>query len=446
MKLKSRYLFIAMGLVGFHAPAFSETLMQIYQQASKHDPIILQAKATNAAEQAGIGVSRANLLPTINVNLKTTGTQRKISDTSTNTSSMTPAAGITLDQTIFNMSDWQGYSMAKLSAQQADIVYLNAQQQLIIRVTRAYFDALYKSDLLELRKAESETLERELQQTKQKFTVGLVTVASVHEAQASFDSSIAGIIKANNNLMNSYEALREITGIEYTELARLNLKTFDAKLPEPGTIAAWIDLAENNSPSLIQAKFAKQISFKNLSKEQSGHYPTLALSASYNNQLAGTSTTNNTQIETSQQSTSTLDLTLSIPITNGFRTYSSAEQKRFQYVAASQKLVQTHRRLTKDIRNDFNNIQALISTIKAQQQAVVSATSALSAIRAGFDVGTKTIIDVLTSTKALFKAKSDLAKSRFDYIKAQLQLKADAGTLNEADLNSIEKGLQQLQS
>ena len=436
MKFKIRTICAALTLAAATSAVQADDLLQIYQQALTSDPIAQQAQAQRNALYEKIEENRAPLLPTISASIGY-GKSWHDEENQAQTDASGLNGGVTLNQVIYDHSAWVGLSLAELAASQADSVYASALQTLIIRVTNAYFDVLSAKDDYEFKGSEKRAIERQLEQTKQRFAVGLTAITDVHEAQAQYDLSRASEILAENQLNNSYEALREITGIEHKSIDILDTLRFTAVTPSPALPSDWLKMAETNSVDLMTNRIGKDIAKETISLYKAGHMPSLSLNAGYKTNIEQKSNSNSQN----DFDDANVALQLSIPIFQGFKVDSQVNQAQYQFVEASEKLEQSHRKVVKDIRNNFNNVGASISSIKAYEQSVVSSESALNATQAGFEVGTRTIVDVLNRTRDLYDSKRQLSDARYSYIKSILALKQAAGTLNEDDVITINSGL-----
>lgn len=432
MKFKIRTLCAALTFAASANTAFADDLLQIYQQALTNDPVVLQAKARRDQTFEAIEENRAPLLPTVSAQV---GYDKGWRDPGNDTRGLTGT--VNLNQVVYDHSAWVGLDLAEKAASQADTVYAASLQQLIIRVTTAYFNVLAAKDTFEYQQAEKRAIERQLEQTKQRFAVGLTAITDVHEAQAQYDLATASVISAQNDLTNSYEALREITGIDHTDLKVLDTQRFSASKPTPEQTNDWQKLAEDNNLSILSDQLAKDIAKETIKLRQAGHMPSLSLNASYSKDLDQ----HTNGVSQPDLDNSSVGLMLSIPIFEGFSVTSQVKQAKYAYVEASQALEQTHREVVRSVRSNFNDVTASMSSIKAYEQSVVSAESALKATQAGFEVGTRTIVDVLNSTYNLYNAKRQLSTARYSYINSILALKQAAGTLTEADVLSINNGL-----
>ncbi|WP_306519579.1 outer membrane channel protein TolC [Rheinheimera sp.] len=423
----------AIGLLSLQVSA--ENLQNVYQLALKKDPLVLKTAAQRDAAAAGIDVSKAQFLPNISLGAgvtRSSGEQAINQNTVVRSSSTNTGAELTLTQSIFDWADWERLSNSEKQALQGQTYYNAALQALIVRVSQAYFNVLSANDDLTFVVAEKRAVERQLEQTKQRFAVGLTAITDVHEAQAQYDSVVAREISATNALENAKEALQEITGEYHSELSPLNTAAFKPVAPQPANAVDWVAIAEENNLDLKARKLAVEIAQNNIDLAETGHYPTVGLTAK-----AGLSDSNRTP----QTDSNSLSVNLAVPIYSGGAVVANTDVQRANYVATSEDLELGHRSVLRQIRVNYNNVGAAIAGIKALEQAVVSAESALKATEAGFEVGTRTIVDVLISTRNLFDARRNLTKARYDYILAVLSLKQAAGTLTEADLDLINRAL-----
>jgi outer membrane protein len=347
--------------------------------------------------------------------------------------------GLDLSMSIYDHANWVGMDRAEKVAQQGDANLASALQLLIVRVTDAYLAVLREQDSVEFVKAELRAIERQLEQTKQRFEVGLTAITDVHEAQANFDNTVARQIRAENQLELRLEELREITGKYHQDIAVLDTNLFSATQPTPEKVDDWLKLAQDSNFDLLIQRFAKDIAMEDIASAKAGHYPTLGLSASLSRVDRTTEIQGRGPNEFPTLNSQSLGLSLSIPIYQGGRVSTSTDQARSRYVIASENLELVYRQTVRSVRSSYNDVKAAVSTIRALEQSVVSADSALKATEAGFDVGTRTIVDVLNSTRNLFDARRNLADARYSFISAIINLKRAAGTLTEDDLLAVNR-------
>jgi outer membrane protein len=434
--------------------SMAESLVDVYQQALQHDPLVLKSHAQYLAAEQDIEIARSVLLPQINLTAGANTGERESTQFLGEGFQITTSEfdsldyGLDLSMQVYHHDTWLRLDNSKKAAHQFDVNYQVSKQNLIVRVTKAYFDVLKAQDDLEFAVAEKKAIERQLEQTKQRFSVGLTAITDVHEAQAEYDNAVAEEIRSQNAIYAAEEALREITNVYPRNLDVLDTETFSTARPIPDSANEWQNLAEAKSLNIIASKISVDIAKENINIASAGHLPTLSLGANVGR------TKNSTDIEVPGSNdlslpdpwldSHSIGLQLNVPIYTGSRISSETEKARHNYVVASQDLESAHRGVVKNTRNSYNNIIATISGIKAFEQSVISAESALKATEAGFEVGTRTIVDVLDSTRNLYNAKRNLATTRYNYINSVLQLKLAAGTITEQDLMDISKGLNQV--
>lgn len=430
-------LFISAAIGSLSSSAFADTLAEVYDQAKQNDPTLLRSAAQRDAAFEAVTSSRSALLPQINLTANY-DINRGDRDTSGVGSSSIDnnnwGVGVGFTQELYQRSSWITLDTAEKTARQADSAYAAQQQGLILRVATAYFEVLRAQDNLEFVRAEKAAVARQLEQTKQRFEVGLSAITDVHDAQAQYDAVLADEVLAENTLTNNYEGLREITGQEHSNLSILDTDRFSASKSSESA-AALVEQAQEKNLSLLASRISQDIAKDNISLASSGHLPSLTLDGSYS--LADQSNSS----QDYDQDNLNLGLNLVVPLYTGGNTTSLTKQAEYNYVAASEDLEATYRSVVKDVRAFNNNISASIGALRAYEQSVVSAQSALEATEAGFDVGTRTIVDVLDSTRRLYDANKNLSDARYNYILSVLQLRQAVGTLSEQDIVDVNAGL-----
>lgn len=428
-------LFISAAIGSLSSSAFADTLAEVYDQAKQNDPQLLRSAAQRDAAFEAVTSSRSSLLPQINLNANYDINRGDKNDESNDNNQWN--VGIGFSQELYQRSSWITLDTAEKSARQADSAYAAEQQALILRTATAYFDVLRAQDNLEFVRAEKAAVARQLEQTKQRFEVGLSAITDVHDAQAQYDGVLADEVLAENTLTNSYEGLREITGQEHSELSILDTDRFSASKSSESA-AALVEQAEQKNLSLLAARISQDVAKDNISLASSGHLPSLTLDGNYG--LGEQTNSSNSALDYDADNLN-IGLNLVVPLYSGGSTTSLTKQAEYNYVAASEDLEATYRSVVKDVRAFNNNISASIGALRAYEQSVVSAQSALEATEAGFDVGTRTIVDVLDSTRRLYDANKNLSDARYNYILSVLQLRQAVGTLSEQDIVDVNAGL-----
>lgn len=436
----------AIGATAAHA----EDLLQVFEIATANDPTVLKAKAQADAQSYQSDRAMSALLPQIGLSLgyeKSDSTSfQSVGDLSnqvkveSDTDQFT--RGVSLSQTLFDLGAWNNLGIADKQALQASAQYDFAKQDLIVRVADGYFNVLSAIDSLEFVKAEKRAIERLLEQTKQRYAVGLTAITDVHEAQAQaqFDNSVAQEIVAGNAVETARELLREITGKYHAKLDVLNTETFSTVKPNKPS-SDLVKVAEEKNLNLQVAKVTVDIAKDQIELAKAGHYPKLTLDARYGDSLTNRDINGASFDNQPRADSTTIGINFSVPLYSGGATVAATNQARAFYVAASQDYETNYRAVTRTVITSYNQVVSDIATFRALEQAVISAESALKATEAGFEVGTRTIVDVLVSTQNLYNAKRNLANVRYRYVVSTLRLKQATGTLTNADLMAINKGL-----
>ena len=459
---------------------WADNLLEVYNLAQDNDPTFLASDAGRMAANERINQSMASLLPNLSARAdysvsddeskqKNTGiftpnaptaenpNMDPVSiDTVQNSQSDTDGYGwsVTLSQDIYNHANWLTLRQSEKRALQSNINHEDSKHDLIIRVAEAYFNVLGSMDSLEFSKAETEAVSKELAQTKQRFEVGLIAMTDVHEAQSRHDRAVANQISAQNALDNSHEALQQITGQYHYDLLGLKAE-IPLKNPQPTDIKQWVKESENNNVSIKASRVGLDIAKKAIDISWAGHLPRLDLSATVSDSDRDTESPSFpreddfgnvigsvSDFTTNRQSPSTsVSINLNIPIYSGGRTNSQVKEAQSLYQQAAHTLEADHRRAVSETRSSYLGVVAAVSSVRALNQAVISSQSALEATQAGFEVGTRTIVDVLLQTQQLFSAKRDHARARYDYILNTLRLKRAAGLLSAKDLEQINQML-----
>jgi len=336
---------------------------------------------------------------------------------------------VIFDKTVFDELD-RGDAIAAKALADLEV----AKQDIIIRVASAYFDILNAIETLETASAEKKAIGKQLEQSKERFNVGLSAITDVKEQQASFDIAVADEIIAINNLSNKREALRVIINV-YPENLKIAREDMPLAVPEPADIDAWQKKALQSNFTLLAAKYSVDIAQSAYDGSKGGHYPSLSFNASYGVTNSDARDIGfNQPVPASENTDASIFLSLDIPLYSGGRTSSSIRQKLSE-LAQAKALHEQSRRLTIAFsRSAYLSLEADIAQVKARKQAVISTQTSLDATLAGYDAGTRTSVDVLLSQRLLFNSKREYSVARYTYITNSLKLKQVAGTLTIDDV------------
>jgi outer membrane protein len=434
MSTRCKYFKHGFVLMILNSNVMAMDLVEVYTLAETNDPIYRQAVYSTLAIQESKPQARALLLPSANLSADTIGNDQTIrsagfgddGDTNFNSHGYT----MTLSQPLFR---WDRYLSLKQSDNvilQAEAEQLSTQQELVIRVAVSYFTILGALDNIEFTEAETKSLSRQLEQANQRFEVGLTAITDVHEAQAGFDRAVADDILADNLLDNARENLREITGEYILELDSLG-DSMPLVSPEPNDINQWSTTAESQNMNVIAIKHKLESSRQEIKIQKAGHLPTLDIVASHGYNVSGG------RFGATKIRASGIGLELNVPLYQGGLVNSKTKHARHRYNQTFQELEQALRAAQRETRQSYLGVMSGISLVGALKQALVSSEAALNATETGFEVGTRTAVDVVASERSTLNSKRNQARARYDYLLDSLRLKKAAGTLSLDDLKKI---------
>lgn len=444
-----RYSLIAGAVMALAPPAQAVDLVGVRDMALRNDPQLRAAALRREAGEENKYIAWANFLPTLDGSARVSYgdnevdiADQRISETDIDDENLR----LELRQTLYNQSNYEELQRGRAQASRAEADYLIAYQDFLLRVAERYFAVLTAQDSLRFALAEEAALQRQFEQADQRFEVGLAAVTDVHEARASYDNARARTILARNQLEDAQEALRELTGQHFENYRPLaNELPLEAPLPE--NPQDWVDFAIELRPELIASRFTAETAEADMELARAGYFPTLELIASYNRFTDNEFPLRNDQqdvigVVPFENSDSQVQLQLNVPIFRGGRVTTRTRQARYLMSAAYEDVEAQQRAAVRAAENAYRDVMAGIQEVEAFRQALVSAQSALDATNSGFEVGTRTIVDVLLAEQRYYQAQRDYSNARHDYILDHLRLRRSAGLLAGEDLNTVNRLLQ----
>lgn len=431
LKLSSKSALLFLLLWWQVAPA--EDLVTVYGLALENDAELKIAESNYLAALQALPLASSARKPQVSFGANAS---KRESDNSETGDSETDVVGysVNLTQSLYD-SETQGNIRVAEANTEAELANLKAARQaLILRVARTYFSILAAEDNVEFAYAERTAIARQLEQAQKRFEVGLIAITDVHEAQARFDNAEAQAILAENILENAFQSLALITADSSTkQLAPLG-PDLELALPNPATVESWVALALNNNLDLLAAQQRLNAARYERDKQARSGYPTLDLFASYEDRDTDT---DDSFLRDAQQDDLTVGLELQIPLYTGGRITAERSLAESEFVSAQNTALLQNRLAVQQSRTAFLDVVSGISQVKALKQANESSKIALEATQAGFEVGTRTSVDVLISLRETYRTQRDYASSRYEYVLNKLRLKQAAGILTEDDLFEI---------
>ena len=442
----------------FSTNIYADTLRDIYELATKNDAKLKVAEATYQANIETEQQAKSRLLPQVSGDASigrfdreqdslslTSITPPAVSDVNTQTDTTNKSWGVSLTQPLFDLPSWFSFKSGRVLSEQAKAQFSADQQDLIVRVADAYFAVLRQWDNLQVALAQERADKRQLDQAQQRFDVGLVAITDVHEARAAYDASYALRLTEEGALATAYETLSIFTGQPHANLSLLD-KGFPVVEPTPNDRAEWVNFALKDNYSLKAARFAMEAAQDNATAKRWEHAPKLTGSLNYQHEdVSGSQDTNPRSLLSfppdAETDTKSAMLHLTVPIYSGGFTSSAQRQATAQYNAALERKTDTERTVIQGARAQHIATNTDVQRVKARAQSIVSSQSAFDATQAGYEVGTRNIVDVLQTQRVFFAAQRDYANARYDYVLDMLRLKQVAGTLGPQDINDLNNWL-----
>lgn len=445
-------LTLSLGSFATHA----DSLLDIYELALENDAQLKSEEATYLANRERENLGLSALLPQIGADYSRSGSDTDTDseslefssgelvtiDTTTSNDTISEGFSVSLNQALFDLPAWFSFQSGKELTKQAEATFAGNQQNLVVRVVEAYLAVLRAQDNLEASKAQERAFERQLEQTQQRFEVGLIAITDVYEAQAAYDLSQVNRIVDENNVAVALEQLSVLTGQKHSNLNILK-EDFEIKPPEPIDRAAWVEFALENNFNLKAAKYGEEASRQNSKANALEH----AFRVSGNYSYSDTETDGrrnivpDTGFNTSPFNSTDGDrweVRVDVPLYSGGAISANRRKSAQEFNAARENRINLSRNTVTATRSLHMTVISDVSRVNARKQSIVSSKSALDATQAGYEVGTRNVVDVLNAQNTLFSSQRDYANSRYDYILDMLRLKEQAGLLSPDDVINLD--------
>jgi outer membrane protein len=459
MKHAAVVVWVALALAGV---AQARDLVQVYDDAVQFDPTIAGANATRLAQRENFPQALSALLPQASGNYVIARTKSDSSEAETYPDPLTGQSvvlpitsdqytdergyNLQLTQSVFSWAQWKSLSRAHKQVAQAEADYKVAQQSLITRVATAYFNVLSAQDTVDADQSALTAVTQQLEQANKRYDVGLIPITDVKEAQAQHDADAAAVIEAKRQLASVQQALREITDQDYPSLAKPGA---DMALdpPQPADPEHWVQVSMDQNLSLLSSRLAADVARDAVEVSRAGHFPTIGITATRSDEnldINGTSAFGGPPVSArypASQTSNGIQLQVTVPIFSGGLVTSQVRQAQYTWIAAKDNVQVVSRQTEHLARDSYNGLVSKIAQVNALRQGLESAQVALQATTAGYDVGTRTEVEVLQSQQSLVAAQTSYAQSRYDYLIDIINLRLAAGTLDRSTLVEIDKWL-----
>jgi outer membrane protein len=428
------------------APISTKTdLVSVYQEAVDNNADLAAAIAQYGAQKEVVPQARAGLLPNLSGGADIANVRTSLDQPSATTNRNAHSYQATLAQPLFRADRWFQYQAAKEVNEQAALQLSATQQNLILQSANSYFNVLRSQDNLASTKAEEAAFKRQLDQSNERFDVGLSDKTDVLNSQASYDTARANRIVAQRQVDDAFEALVTLTNRQYKSIQGIS-HNLPILPPAPNDAKAWVETAARQNLNLLASNYAVSAAEETLKQRKAGHAPTLDAVAKYekgDNDAFGFSNPNNIpgQPYGGDVNQTTVGLQLNIPIYSGGLINSQVRQSYAQLDQTEQQRESLRRQIVENTRDLHRAVNTDVEQVQARKQSIISNQSAVEATEIGYQVGTRNIVDVLDAQRQLYTSVRDYNNTRYDYILDNLRLKQQAGTLNPGDLQDLARWL-----
>ena len=439
---------------GAMAEAWDNTLAGVYELALNNDPMLAMAEASYRVGLEQRKIARAALLPQANITYTESDAYSKsrgqfaigtfIVENATNSGQDADGYTASLTQPLFDLNAWFTFRNGSELTKQAEATFKQAQQDLIVRVSQAYFTVLRAAANLSAAQAQEAALKAQLEQVQQRFDVGLVAITDVYDAQAAFDTAVADRLAFDAAKSVALEALSVLTGQNHAALWPLK-DSFPVVDPTPEGVDAWLDFAHQYNVDLQVAELGKDAALAGARAAASAHLPrvSLAFQRSVNNSETDQYNLVDDRAvvvprDTDQDS---IALNVTMPLFAGGRLSAQRRQAYARFDAQAMNLEGTRRQVRQQTRAFYINVKRDVARTRARAQAIKSTQSALDAAQTGYEVGTRNVVDVLIAQRAVYSALRDHDNSIIDFVEDVIALKRQTGTLTPGDMLTLNQWL-----
>ena len=426
-------------LLSFSMVAWPLDLLQAYEAAKLRDANILATRAATQASEERLPQARAQLLPNVGANL--THTRNNLSSTtpsflggdqSTRTSYFSESQGFAVRQPLYRPVLKAQVRQAQALVDDAQAVLAQEEQNLVVRVASAYFEAVLSTEQLALVLAQQAFNKAQLEAARKIFAAGAGIRTDVDEAQARLDMTLAQEIEARQNVGFTQQQLQVLINQPVSALDSLDVARLELTGPQPAALEDWIARAEANSPQVRSLKAQSEAAREEIAKARTGHLPTLDAVAQWSRSKSDTPTSlRSTYVNTS------IGLQLNIPIYAGGAVNSAVRQALASLERSEQAQEGGRRELGVRVNKEFRGMTESIPKIRALLQAVRSADQLVLSSRRSFEAGSRTVIDVLNAEQQRLVIQRDLTQARYFYLISKIRLLALAGDADLAAVQSV---------
>jgi outer membrane protein/protease secretion system outer membrane protein len=419
-------------------------LKQVYQAALQQDATIRASRATADSGRERLPQARAGLLPQVtasagrnNNNLDTTAPNILGTPVTTNDQYASDNRTLQLRQPLINMQRWQQFQQAKSVVEEVEANLERDLQNLVVRVTGAYFEALMADEQLDLVLAQKKTYTALVDAAKKGLAAGSGTRTDIDDAQSRLDMASAQELEARQNQDLARRQLQLLVNQPVAQIAKLNVAALQLSPPMPANLDEWTLKAEQISPEIRAMQARLEAARREVSKAQAGHLPTLDAVAQWSNSGSENITRVNSRYENK-----TIGLQLNIPLYSGGYVSSIIRQAVAEQTRAEESLEALRRDLGVRVHKEYRGVSEGVMRVKALEQAARSAEQMMKSTQMSLVAGSRTQLDVLNAQQQFTLALRDLAQARLVYLLSKVRLASLVGDDAMVSVEQVNASLQ----
>tara|TARA_B100000989_G_scaffold278755_1_gene240804 strand:- start:83 stop:1405 length:1323 start_codon:yes stop_codon:yes gene_type:complete len=423
----------------------AENLLEIYQEALEKDPNFNLNKADLKLNKEYLNQQRSSLGPRLTIGGQTNWNeyyQDRILSNDYNTFNF----NLNLTQPIFRLDSWFQVKRLKENFKAAEARFAYQQQDLMVRVTTAYFNILSAKSALAVARATEKALENQYQRIQERFKVGAASKIELAEAKAAYNKAISDSVLAKGNQEISFEELNSIVGREITLIAPIS-DDLELNIPDK-SINEEVNFAIDSNLLILESKKRLDASKANSKSATARFLPKIDASANANRRTSKQYTFDGLDSDLdlpffipTETETRNFGIQFSLPLFTSGLNNSQRRQALLEEVKSEEQVILIERNVIQQVRSLYTALQTAKLNIEALKASEESSKDALEATRLGYELNSRNLIDLLQAERSYSEVQNRLNQSVFGFIVTSLQYKQALGTLDPKDIVELNKNL-----
>lgn len=420
------------------ATVHAESIYEVYKLAKQNDPGLRAAAATYKAQKESVSVTKGSLYPSISFSGELG--YDDVGSPSADYDNLSNTLAVSLDYPIYSPALGYAVDAVELNFDSAGIGFENSEENLVLTTLNEYFNLLIAQSTLQTTEALVKSTDSQLDRAKKQYEVGLASITDLQDAQAEYDSVRVTELSARSAVSVAQNALYQRTGKTLNSIPEL-AKDYPIRL-EPGmTVDSLITKARRDNKELRILNLSVASAENNIDiQKANGRAPTVSITGSVS-RIDNDYTTNSTSYIDGVTNSTSVALGVSIPLYSGGSINASVRQASAEAESVIEQRASSLQAIELNIRSLYLDLQTSVAQVEAQQQLIRSRTSALEATKAGYDVGTRNLVELLDAQSNLYNAQNTYEQYRYNFVLQKLSLLEVTGDLTEDKIKELDKWL-----